>query len=1019
MEIQNMFPIIVFLTENKLPMRINRILFFMMTLALLLPAISPAQQQLYNDESATLIREILELYEKGQFGSVRESIRKVKENSDQLPENLAADLAYYDAVSAIELNDKDALGLIKGFSSHNRWSKWTESMNFLEGRVHFSEKRYSEALVSFQKVKTEKLPDAEKNELLYKKGFCLLKQNNTDDALEAFREAAAKQGPYKNASTYYTGHLYYVKGNYSTAKAYFKEIRTNPQYKKTIQTYELQIAYRNGDYKEVALKGKELLQQTDTKKRAEILPVIADANYRNGDLAAALEYYNQLEKQSRTKLTDKEYYQMGLARYDAGFFSDAIRSFQQISSQNDSLIQSVSWLLGQSWLKTDQKVNARTSFLNAAIKGPDKTLAREALFNYARLALEIGSDPYNDATVLLEAFINANPDSPQKAEAHQLLVKHYLSTKNYEEALKTLEVNKKGNPELTAVYEQLVFLMATDLFNRQQYGEAITYFQKMNTAAAKANSAEALYWTAEAYYRLKNLNEAQKYYRQFLAHKSAQTTRLVPMGVYGLAYSHFQMKQYGQALSGFKQFLANPVNDQPKLSLDAQCRMGDCYFVNKDYNAAINAWKAVVDGRSHEADYALFQTAMAYGALGKSNEKLSQLDQLTSQYKQSAYYEQALYEGGSTHLVMNDPRAAISRFDRLIKERPRSAYAREATLKTGLIYFNNGQSAEAIKLLTKVTETYPGTPDAREALNTLKVIYMDMNAIDEYFKLTTRLGFGEVSNSQQDSLTFVTAENLFAEKRYNEAGPSLENYLKNFPQGQYVATTHYYLAQIKKAGGSADAIQHYEYLAANPNNPWVEESLRELARKRYDEGKYRDAQLFYERLYKQSDQPQQRTEALEGVMKCNFFNGDLQAAVDKAKQLLGDGNADAEQQLQAQYIAGKSLFELGDYEAAKKQLLAVKQKNKAALGAEASYLLARISFQNNQLQETENQVFELSEKYLRQEFWVAKGFILLADVYVKQNNLFQARETLKSIVDNYKGDELKQEAQRKLNMLQP
>ena len=74
-------------------MRINRILFFMMTLALLLPAISPAQQQLYNDESATLIREILELYEKGQFGSVRESIRKVKENSDQLHEKLAADLA--------------------------------------------------------------------------------------------------------------------------------------------------------------------------------------------------------------------------------------------------------------------------------------------------------------------------------------------------------------------------------------------------------------------------------------------------------------------------------------------------------------------------------------------------------------------------------------------------------------------------------------------------------------------------------------------------------------------------------------------------------------------------------------------------------------------------------------------------------------------------------------------------------------------------------------------------------------
>jgi hypothetical protein len=45
----------------------------------------------------------------------------------------------------------------------------------------------------------------------------------------------------------------------------------------------------------------------------------------------------------------------------------------------------------------------------------------------------------------------------------------------------------------------------------------------------------------------------------------------------------------------------------------------------------------------------------------------------------------------------------------------------------------------------------------------------------------------------------------------------------------------------------------------------------------------------------------------------------------------------------------------------------------------------------------------------------------LADNYIKQNDLFQAKLTLQNLIDNYKGD-LKQEAQRKLdevNAMQP
>ena len=59
-------------------------------------------------------------------------------------------------------------------------------------------------------------------------------------------------------------------------------------------------------------------------------------------------------------------------------------------------------------------------------------------------------------------------------------------------------------------------------------------------------------------------------------------------------------------------------------------------------------------------------------------------------------------------------------------------------------------------------------------------------------------------------------------------------------------------------------------------------------------------------------------------------------------------------------------------------------------------------------------MFAISEDFSAYNYWVARSFIALADVYVAKENYFQAKETLRSVIDNYKGDDLKTEARRKL-----
>ena len=53
-------------------------------------------------------------------------------------------------------------------------------------------------------------------------------------------------------------------------------------------------------------------------------------------------------------------------------------------------------------------------------------------------------------------------------------------------------------------------------------------------------------------------------------------------------------------------------------------------------------------------------------------------------------------------------------------------------------------------------------------------------------------------------------------------------------------------------------------------------------------------------------------------------------------------------------------------------------------------------------------------------YWVAKAYILLADNYVKLKDTFQAKATLQSIVDGYRGDDdILTTARQKLDALSP
>ena len=61
----------------------------------------------------------------------------------------------------------------------------------------------------------------------------------------------------------------------------------------------------------------------------------------------------------------------------------------------------------------------------------------------------------------------------------------------------------------------------------------------------------------------------------------------------------------------------------------------------------------------------------------------------------------------------------------------------------------------------------------------------------------------------------------------------------------------------------------------------------------------------------------------------------------------------------------------------------------------------------------------MAEQNLPYQYWTGKAFLILGDIYVQQNDTFQAKATYQSIVDGYadKNDGVVEEALRKINEL--
>lgn len=1007
---------------------------FLMLLVLYGTQLSAQKTEQFTDKTAPY-KTGIELFQQKKYGAAlkqfNQFIQYVDAQEDkQKYHEYYIDALYYRARTSNELDQPQAEKYFLDLLDNYETTPVTRMSYYYLGNIYYKQRKYDKAITYFSLVKAADLNAQQLNEYRFQLGYCYFFKKKFDKAEGMFNIIKETQNKYYYPANYYYGYIAYYKGNYNDALKSFNRIAETKLFGPVVPYYTASIAYHQARYNDAISLANTALSNDKLKYRDELKLLIGKSYFNLGEYQKALpylkEYYDKVSKANKDDI-----YQIGYCQYKLQQYEDAAKSLSNLSTLKDSLGQNAMFIMGDCYLKLNQKNNARNAFLEVTKIDADPVLKSEALFNVAKLNYELG---FNDqAATAMQDFIKKHPKSPHIEEAKEVLTAIFLSTNNFRDALTVIQSIDNKSAAIKQAYQKVAYGRGVQLYNEKEYQEALKVFEiSLNNPIDLNIQSLCYFWKGECFFALKKYTEANLNYFKYLETakvvKSGSLYTSVAAANYGIGYSYLKKNEYGKAITYFETCIAelqaksgmskDEKQYYDRVYPDCLLRAGDCYITLKNYPKAINAYSTVISRKAAGSDYALFQRAMIYGLDGKVNDKIKDLETLTNTYGMSPYLDDALFETGDTYLKSERYENAILVFNRIINDFPNSRYVKNSHLKLGLIYFNTNRMANALDEYKIVATRYPKTPEAKDALDGIKEIYVSMGDANGYINFIKTLPNSSVTASQQDSVVYQAAERKFKEGNYDVALDKFSDYLNSFPDGFFASDAHYYRASCLMMNKDyQNALTDFEYIINKNDRRFLEKSLLQAARIEYFENKrYEQAFNYYNRLSKVAEVKANIFEAKKGMMKSAFILERYSEARLAAIDITGDALAKDDDLNEANYYLGRIAQLQKQYTDAITYYGKVYKATKTEIGAESGYRTAECYFALKDNKNAESWCYKIIEQTPTYDYWLAKSYILLADLFAADGDYFNAKATLNSIIDNYKlKDDIVPTAQEKLN----
>lgn len=979
-----------------------------------------AQQSLKYEKSNRLYEQAMDLYQKQKYSSAYRAFDKLTGELSDNQHETYINAHYYKALCAMNLFNRDADYLLRQFVINHPESPRVKNAYFQLGLYNYRKQKWSKSVHWFAQCDAFDLSKEDYNEYHFKLGYALLQLKQPAEAAEHFRELIGVPSTYYAPANYYYGHIAYEEGNYEVALLSFLRLDDDPKFSYITPYYITQIYYFKAEYDSLISVGTPLFNNEKTKRRPEIAHLIGDAWFTKNNYEKAEEYYTFFMDHAES-VSRADYYRVGRTFHLNNNYSEALRLYDKAITLDDTLSQKAAYRMGECYLKTDEKKYARNAFYKAYQIGIIENIAENALFNYAKLSYELDYDPYNKAIDAFIEYLRKYPNALRKEEAYSYLVNIYLSSKNYKSALASLETTKHLDPRLRSAYQQLQYNAGLEAFQNGQYQIAIN---NLELSQKQPENRELLalsdFWIAESYYRNNRYLTAANKYNEFIFRPGAILLKEFQTAHYNSGYAYFQTRDYLNAAKWFRKYLTYD-NSNSAFFHDALIRTGDCYFITKNYLLAEEYYQkaAMLDGR--EQDYALYQLATTQGVLKKKEFKASNLEKLLQKYPNSTYAMGAEYELGQTYMNQGEDAKALKSFNKIIATEEPSEFRKNSLLNIGLIYYNRNENSKALASFEQAVRENPSYRDSREALSRIEDIYRESGDIEGYERYIRTLDFMNVSDASLDSLTYESAELHYMSQNCDKSIHAFEAYLKKFETPIFASRAHFYLAEcLYNQGEQEKALRNYTFILDSKAGDLaiIEASLRRSAELNFKLAHYVPAQVQFEQISKTAKNNEELEDALWFGLKSANNASDYGFILKNYQKYIEADFGNEQRTVEVEFMAAQSAEMLNKNQQAIALYNSITHQTQSEKSAISLYRISNILFEDKRIDTAEVVIFQLVNHTPTYDKWLAKGLILLSDIYVLREDYFQARATLESIVQNYEGsDEILEEARKKLELL--
>lgn len=945
----------------------------------------------------------IRMYDNKNFSGCIDQLSELKRL--EAPASVYEDADFYIAMAKWQRNDADCVEALEQFIKAYPASIHRLEARYAIGNYHYYNNRFDKALAAYEAVPASAFDADTRADLLMRRAFCRLSAKDYDRAASELR-ALKGDRRYNEHADYYLAYIDYATGDYDSAEQSFGAIRKSSRFWGEAQFYLCQIDFKNGKYSDVESKGSDLLdQRLPADMKAELNRIVGESEYHNGKNAAAIShltaYVDAVDEPERSAL-----YALGVCEYRGGDYTNAKTHIGAVTDADDEMAQSAYLFMGQMYL-ADDNVNAASLAFEKAYKMPyDQSVRETAFYNYALAQSKGGRTPFSSSVKLFQDFLNDFPNSRYASNVEDYIINSYMTSKDYDNALASIEALKQPSAKMLRAKQNVLYRLGMRELQGNNLAAAAGYLTRADQLAQyDANVAnEVKLWLAETRYGQKKYKEAQSLYRQY-ADRAGSKSANYGRANYGLGYASYQLREYATALAAFNK-AASAADITGTLKADTYNRIADCHYYNHDFQQAESYYSKALAIGTTNGDYAIYQRAMMRGLQGSQSDKIALMDELVAQYPQSAYAPKAIYETAQAYEAQGKHAQTQAAFERLMKTYPQSEEARKGQLQLALLLNSMGKTAESRKQYESLIRKFPSSEEAKVAIDDLKRIYAAEGRLSELSALLKSAGSNyEINESEMAQLTFDAAESEYLDKGTTDA---LKKYLKQYPSGNSAAKAAYYIAEAANQSGNADEALEYvgKALAAAPDASFAEKALGMqgdllIAKKQYDK-----ARESFERLDKKATSAYSKTRAALGLLRVAEGKADYAAMLTQANLLLADNTLSREARSEALYARATAEMKNGNTEAAVTDLGSLVDTDITSIyGSKAAIDLGTYYYNAGNYKKAEATVNKLLDSATTHQYWMARGFILLSDVYKKQGDKFQAREYLESLKANYPGKE--------------